>query len=80
VLRVEVKGCSGNEAVAELTPNEYAQSRTHRADYRICIVTRALEQPTLHAFQWSEEADGWITETAIRLDVTERIGAVLKLL
>ena len=43
-LLIEVKGLSGNEVVSELTPNEYAQMKNNIVNYRICLVTNALDK------------------------------------
>jgi len=41
-LRVEVKGNSGTDPLAELTPNEYSNMKRFTSSYRLCIVTDAL--------------------------------------
>ena len=77
-LHAEVKGCSRSELVAELTPNEYTQSRKKRDSYRICIVTDALKKPTLHVFRWSDEANCWRDLHQRRLLIETKTGAILR--
>lgn len=77
-LVLEVKGLSGSEAVAELTPNEYKQmSGNRKSDYRLCIVTSALNNPSLNVFSLNHVSGKWISETdGAVLSFKEKIGAV----
>ena len=68
-LCVEVKGRSGNEVMAEFSPNESRVITDHEngaftdGDYRVCIVTDALNehsQRRLHHFSWWQEKRAWI--------------------
>ena len=68
-LCVEVKGRSGNEVVAEFSPNESRVITEHQSgrftdgDYRVCIVTDTLNehsQRRLHHFSWWQEKRAWI--------------------
>ena len=48
-LRIEVKGRSGPDPVAELSPNEYRYFSKFRPGYRLCIVTNARgKKPVLY--------------------------------
>ena len=76
-LCVEVKGRSKDEVVAEFTRNEsqtiqkVEKGRFEDGDYRVCIVTDALDEGgnrTLHHFSWWKEKNGWI-----KVDGSERL-------
>lgn len=78
-LLLEIKGLSGSETVAELTPNEYKQMRGNRkSDYRLCIVTHALTNASLNVFGFNHVSGKWASETdgAVLL-FKEKIGAVV---
>lgn len=57
LLCIEVKGRSADQAIADFTFQEYDCIRAQESGkfsngiYRICIVTRALEKPTLYHYQ-----------------------------
>lgn len=78
-LLLEVKGLSGSEAIAELTPNEYKQMSSNRkSDYRLCIVTSALSTPCLNVFSFNHVSGKWASETdAAVLSFKEKISAVV---
>ncbi|MBC7907094.1 MAG: DUF3883 domain-containing protein [Rhodospirillaceae bacterium] len=83
-LCVEVKGLSGAEVAVELTPNEYtamAQAVNGgflEGDYRLAVVTRALEDNRVFHLFAHEVADTWLCErTGRRIKVKERTGARL---
>ena len=69
VLRVEVKGWSGNTGLSELTPNEYDKCNTERDNYRICIVRNALTKPEPMVFHFSVEAERWEDDSGHALDL-----------
>jgi hypothetical protein len=77
LLKLEVKGLSGDDAVADLTPNEYSKclSDKHRDSYRICIVTSALTKAKLRIFMYSPEEGRWIGEDGCGLDFEEIVAA-----
>lgn len=85
-LRVEVKGLSGDDAVVELTPNEYTAMRSpeHRPYYVIFIVTRAgSAQAQGHIFRFDAEASSrhqavWTSQLGRVLEIEERIAARLR--
>ena len=58
-LLVEVKGCSGAAGTVELTPNEYAAMCKHRYEYKLAIVTRALEDPRLSIISFNGSDETW---------------------
>lgn len=63
VLRVEVKGHSGDTINFELTPNEFAKLKLHSADYRVCVVLRALDAPQLFDLAPSVANDQWTLQS-----------------
>ena len=78
ILRLEVKGVSGSDVVAELTPNEFAkmQMQQHRDTYRVCIVADALSKaPELCVFRYSVPREMWENETTGTVLNIERIEA-----
>jgi len=80
LLLVEVKGCSGDAAVVELTPNEFKamQSKEHRDRYRLAIVTNALGEPPnqqLRILAYRHEIDGWFDDTGQRAEIESLEGA-----
>lgn len=85
VLKVEVKGCSGTDCIAELTPNEYEKmrSREHRAEYVIYIVTQAgTKAERAHVFRFVEHESSaksqvWLSVEGRRLRIEERVAARL---
>ena len=87
VLRVEVKGLSGNSLVVELTPNEYKQmmSSNHRASYVIYILMNALDaDPKSEIFRFDSEISNrnnfvWVNEAGQKLFIQERTAARLSL-
>ncbi len=77
-LLIEVKGLSGTEAIVELTPNEYKQMMgSRKSDYRLCIVTNALQHPKLKVFTYNHVSQKWACESddAV-LQIKEKISAV----
>lgn len=78
LLRLEVKGLSGDAITVQLTPNEYEQMREQKSSYRICVVTRGLElDPSLWVFAY---VDGYwenVVGKKVRLQITEQTSAVL---
>lgn len=74
-LHLEVKGLSGSEVSIELTPNEYKYVRAKPANYRICIVTEALRNPSLRVFSYSDRSGNWEDEGGDTLSVREITGA-----
>jgi hypothetical protein len=79
MLRLEVKGLSGDAAVVEVTPNEYKAmiSRSGHATYRLCIVTDALtaKRARLRIFAYDSDAKVWFSDDLEKLKITERIAA-----
>ena len=61
-LRIEVKGLSGAEFSVELTPNEYNAFTQQANDYRLAVVTNALESPSLSICRYSDEEAAWVVE------------------
>lgn len=85
VLKIEVKGISGNAILAELTPNEFTMmmSAQHRRDYIVYIVTEALQKTArAHVFRYDAERSRrdnavWVTDDNRRLVIERRTGARL---
>lgn len=74
-LKLEVKGLSGSEFFTELTPNEYKNLNEDRANYRICIVTNALNRPQLSVFYFSHESGTWTSEDGTAISFKEVMSA-----
>jgi Domain of unknown function (DUF3883) len=63
LLRLEVKGLSGSQYIAELTPNEFKKMHQYKSTYRICIVIEALEKmPKYKIFAYSTDIGAWVSE------------------
>ena len=80
-LLVEVKGCSGANAVVEVTPNEYRAMREKRDNYRVAIVTEALKGSRSRLLILSHNiADGsWRDEEGHVAKLTEIMAARISL-
>jgi len=72
LLKLEIKGQSGDEVLTELTSNELSASVKYRDNYRICIVTDVLDTPRLRVFRYSMPRKAWIDDNGTGLDI-ERI-------
>ena len=72
-LLVEVKGCSGTTAQVELTPNEYRAMQRRKKQYRLAVVTRALDDPQLLIVQFKNKA--WRDQHGREVKLEERTGA-----
>ncbi|MEA3033915.1 MAG: hypothetical protein QOH86_1931 [Sphingomonadales bacterium] len=72
LLRVEVKGCSGSEIRAELTPNEYEKMRDtrFRPSYVIYVVTDCLGQVPAAAIFRHDGGTCWETQDGRKLRLT----------
>ncbi len=75
--RIEVKGLSGLQQLVELTANEYSALNEHRDNYRLCVVTQALDDPQIDIFLYSQANSRWESEfDASRvLEIEKRIVA-----
>lgn len=88
MLKVEVKGLSGNSLVVELTPNEYAQmqSAAHRKHYVIYVLLEALKDTKrAEIFRHDAvESNGskliWSNDDGAVLKIEQRIAARLSLI
>lgn len=58
-LLIEVKGHKGNVIQFELTPNEYAQLKEQKNNYRVCVVRNALTTPDLTEFLPKKKNGYW---------------------
>ncbi|WP_165250553.1 DUF3883 domain-containing protein [Paludisphaera soli] len=74
-LKLEVKGLCGGETRVELTPNEYQAMSQNAQTYRLCIVTNALDKPSLEIFSYSNEAGCWKGTSGRTLNVVESVAA-----
>lgn len=61
-LRIEVKGLSGKGRQIELTPKEYTAFLAHAADYRLAVVSNALDEPVLSIARFSDGLKQWVIE------------------
>lgn len=64
ILRIEVKGLSGASPVGQLTPNEFKAFSANSSDYRLAIVTNALDIPCLLVCRYSPEKGDWIVDSS----------------
>lgn len=78
VLRLEVKGRAGPDAIADLTPNEFESLSKHKTTYRVCIVTPALRSRRLSIFAYSPAASRWSSQDGRHLLITKRSGAIVE--
>jgi hypothetical protein len=60
-LLVEVKGLQAKLNTVELTANEYKQAKTNKKDFRLCVVTHALEPKNkkVHEFKYTGKNGEW---------------------
>lgn len=75
LLRVEVKGTSGNNISVDLTPNEYENMQLHKSSYRLAIVSTALTEPILYLFSFSQEKNEWVDDEGNVLEIENIISA-----
>jgi len=76
VLKLEVKGLSGNLLSTEITSNEYKNLKADKKNYRLCIVTETLgKKPKLKIFAYSEDTKAWTCKDGTILKFEDRIGA-----
>ena len=75
-LLVEVKGCSGAVGTVELTPNEYSamRNRLYHDEYRLAIVTRALEDPRLSIINFNGSDKIWRDQHEREVRLEPRVG------
>ena len=75
-LMVEVKGRSIGITAAELTPNEYINMINKITDFRLCIVTDALDSNriSIHEFTLNDSGQ-WADQFGNILDIMERVSA-----
>ena len=74
-LKLEVKGLSGENVIAELTPNEFKNLGIDKSYHRLCIVTSALKNPVLRIFAFSSDTSEWISDDGSVLKFQELVGA-----
>ncbi|OPX85849.1 MAG: hypothetical protein A4E53_03328 [Pelotomaculum sp. PtaB.Bin104] len=74
-LKIEVKGLAGQEVSVELTPNEFSKMSNNKDSYRLCVVTKCLENPVLYVFSYSSERNEWISEDGHILSIDQIISA-----
>ena len=79
LLKIEVKGLSGDSINIGLTPNEYAMMKKYSSSYRISVITKALtKSPKLSIFEYFPEIDVWEDEDGtMRLTIKEITSANL---
>lgn len=61
-LLIEVKGLSGEALSVELTPKEYQCLDKQERNYRLCVVSTALNNPDLYICRYSEKKRKWIVK------------------
>lgn len=79
-LRIEVKGLSGMGRQIELSPNEYTALTALATDYRLAIVSDALDTARLQIARYSSEAGGWVLEgdQDAAVSIEPKTGAVVR--
>jgi len=75
ILKLEVKGLSGNSVSVEITPNEYKNMNDFKDNYRLCVVTSCLVSPMVHIFSYSSEKNAWLNEDGDQLEIDQIISA-----
>ena len=69
---IEVKGLSGGQPRAELTPNEFAKMKGQKSRYRLCLVTNALSEKQRTISHVGFHADGrWRDQNGRALGIEE---------
>jgi hypothetical protein len=78
-LKIEVKGSAQLVCSPELTPNEYSAFSQLNDNYRLCVVTNALnKKPQLLEFRYSVELGAWVeAASSITLSIKTLTGARL---
>jgi hypothetical protein len=80
-LKVEVKGVSAQEPIAELTPNEFARMNEHNSFWVLFIVTNCLSQkPKSFEFRYMHDANRWETADGGILSIRQKVAAVVTLM
>ena len=79
ILKLEVKGLSGQDILVDFTPREYEKMREHKENYRICVVTNCLSKPTLKIFSFSPESGRWEDDDGNSLTIKEVVSARMSL-
>ena len=80
-LLIEVKGRRDATPIVELTPNEFSALNRYHSEYRLCIVTNALESatPRVHVIRWSDEQGGHVDEDGAVAAIQEVVAARITL-
>ena len=79
LLRIEVKGLSQGTIQFELTPNEYQKMDEYKNNYRISVVTNALnKKPNINIFLYSQDSGRWENDEGRSLEIQEKVSAVMK--
>jgi hypothetical protein len=80
-LLIEVKGLSGSQPIAELTPNEYAHMKKvnkHGGLWVLFVVTDCLtKKPKSHEFRYRFDSKRWESEAGFALEIVEHVAAVV---
>lgn len=73
-LQLEVKGLAQSQISVRITKNEHDFMMSNKASYRLCVVTNALNNPTLIKFLWDHTVKSFVSETNpdIALSIEER--------
>lgn len=70
-LKLEVKGLSGSQYIADLTPNEFTNLNKYLSTYRVCIVIEALsKKPKFKIFAYSIDTNNWVDEEGTILNIS----------
>lgn len=76
-LKIEVKGLSKEIVNVSLTPNEYKALCLNKHDYRLCVVTNALDEDCLklYVFYYNADLDSWMDYENNVLEIDELVSA-----
>lgn len=77
ILYIEVKGLSKDKINVGLTPNEYKNMKENKNNYRLSIVTNALDldKITLNNFLYSSDKNVWENDKGEVLNINEIVSA-----
>ena len=61
-LKLEVKGLAQSQISIHISSNEYNSMKAYKDSYRLCVVTKAVSNPTLVKFIWDEDLNAWVSD------------------
>ncbi|HKR03312.1 MAG TPA: DUF3883 domain-containing protein [Bacteroidia bacterium] len=80
ILKVEVKGLSGNQLIVELTPNEFKSFDSGSDKYKLFVVTNALLKKTnFQIFSYQRKGNIWVGNDGSELNINRIMSARISL-